>query len=160
MTSRTKFYINFAVSLQRVIFELRRRNMFIVFLIALPLRLLYRVYTLFILNMDLPTSVRIGQNLKIHHGFGLVVSARVTIGNNVVLRQNTTIGVIDEISAGPILEDDVQVGANAIIIGPIKIGRGSIVGAGAVVIKDVPPFVTVVGNPARIICRNTLTEKD
>lgn len=119
--------------------------------LTLPLRVFYRLYSLFVLGIDLPTSTSIGKELKIFHGFGLVVSARSIIGNNVTLRQCTTIGVISQDGRGPTLEDDVEVGANVVIIGEINIGKGSKIGAGSVVINSVPPYSIVVGNPGRCV---------
>jgi serine acetyltransferase len=118
---------------------------------AIPLRALYRIYSLGLVGIDIPTSTRIGRNLQIHHGVGLVVSCRSRIGNNVTLRQNTTIGAKDGESGGPILEDGVDVGANVVILGDIRVGRNAVIGAGSVVVKDVAPGSVVVGNPARAI---------
>lgn len=69
------------------------------------------------------------------------------------MRQNTTIGAkgFNGEDDSPTIEDDVTIGPNSCIIGNIKIGKGSIVGAGAVVVKDVPPYSVVVGNPAKVI---------
>lgn len=144
-------HIKLAIYLLYTIHFLKRRKIFFRFLLVPPLKLIYKCYTLFFLSLDLPTSVRIGKNLNIHHGFGLVISSRSTIGNNVVLRQNTTLGVVDEESMGPTLLDNVQVGANAIILGAITIGEGSVIGAGAVVTKNVPPHSIVIGNPGKIV---------
>ena len=119
--------------------------------LTLPLRFIYRLYTLSVLSIDLPTSTAIGRGLKIYHGFGLVVSARSNIGNNVILRQCTTIGVVSGNSRGPMIEDDVDVGANVVILGDIQIGKGSKIGAGSVVLTSIPPNSTVVGNPGRCI---------
>jgi acetyltransferase-like isoleucine patch superfamily enzyme len=61
-------------------------------------------------------------------------------------------GVIEPPSATPvIIEDDVVIGANAVVLEGVRVGKGAVVGAGAVVTKDVPPGVVVVGNPAKII---------
>ena len=70
-----------------------------------------------------------------------------------VLRQNTTIGSksFTDDTLAPIIEDRVEIAPNVCIIGEITIGHDSRIGAGAVVVKDVPPYSIVVGNPAHII---------
>ena len=73
------------------------------------------------------------------------------IGNNCKIGQNVTIGGRSGIMTLPVIEDDVEIGANALILGPVRVGQGSIIGAGSVVVKDVPPYSVVVGNPARVI---------
>jgi tetrahydrodipicolinate N-acetyltransferase len=83
----------------------------------------------------------------------VVVGGRGTIGKNCHIGAGAVIaGVIEPPSASPvIIEDDVVVGANAVILEGIRVGKGSVVAAGAVVIEDVPPHVVVAGTPARII---------
>lgn len=82
-----------------------------------------------------------------------MVSPGTIIGKNVSLRQNTTIGAkgFNGAEKSPVIEDDVTIGPNVCIIGDITIGKGAVIGSGAVVVKDVEPFTTVVGNPARPI---------
>lgn len=112
--------------------------------------LLYRLPALFMYGIDIPTSTRIGSGLQIHHGFGIVVNSETKIAENVTIRQGVTIGNKSG-SIAPILAAGVDIGAGAIIIGPIVIGERAVVGAGAVVTKDVPAGQTVAGNPARLI---------
>ncbi|WP_124726582.1 2,3,4,5-tetrahydropyridine-2,6-dicarboxylate N-acetyltransferase [Staphylospora marina] len=82
-----------------------------------------------------------------------VIGGRGTIGKNCHIGAGAVIaGVIEPPSATPvIIEDDVTVGANAVILEGVRVGKGSVVAAGAVVTKDVPPNVVVAGTPARII---------
>lgn len=116
--------------------------------------LLYKLVTEYVLGTEIHWRTRIGPGLRIYHGYGLVVHSNVIIGSNCVLRHGVTIGSKD--SAGtlvPVLGDDVEVGVSALIIGPYRIGNGAKVGAGTVVLGDVPDGCVVVGNPGRVINR-------
>lgn len=115
---------------------------------------IYHLYTQYILGCDIPASTVIGEGFTIFHSaHASVVSPETIIGKNVSLRQNTTIGAkgFQGAEKSPVIEDDVTIGPNVCIIGDITIGKGSTIGAGAVVVKDVPPHSVVVGNPARVI---------
>ncbi|WP_367155783.1 serine O-acetyltransferase [Methylomonas sp. HYX-M1] len=123
-------------------------------LIMFPYAVFYRVFVEWILGVEIPWKTKIGSGLIIYHGQGLVINDGVKIGCHCILRHNTTIGVgkTDASSAdSPIIEDYVDVGANVVIIGKITIGKCSIIGAGSVVVKDVPPYSVVVGNPGKVI---------
>lgn len=74
-----------------------------------------------------------------HRGLGVVINPGVVIGNRVKIGCNVVIGGRNGITEVPIIEDDVQIGAGAIIIGPVRVGARAIIGAGAIVVKDVPP---------------------
>lgn len=104
----------------------------------------YKLYAGIILGIDLPASTRIGPGLQIHHGIGLVVHGETVIGSDVVLRHSTTIGQASPNGGVPVIADGVDIGANVVIIGPIAVGQGATVGAGAVVTKSVPAMATVV----------------
>ena len=84
---------------------------------------------------------------------GVIIGGRGTVGNNFLIGAGAVIaGVIEPPSATPvIIEDDVLVGANAVILEGVRIGKGSVVAAGAVVTQDVPANVVVAGTPARIL---------
>jgi tetrahydrodipicolinate N-acetyltransferase len=84
---------------------------------------------------------------------GVVVGGRGTIGKNCHIGAGSVIaGVVEPPSATPvIIEDDVLIGANAVILEGVRVGKGSVVGAGAIVTKDVPEFVVVAGAPAKVI---------
>lgn len=124
-------------------------------LVGLPYLVFYRVAVEWILGVELPWGVKLGRNARIFHGVALVVNDKVTIGNDVILRHSTTIGVGKTMefgaSAAPIIGDRVDIGSNVVILGSVRIGDDAIIGAGSVVVKDVPPGATVVGNPARIL---------
>lgn len=101
-------------------------------------------------GIDIPRQASFGPGLLIHHFGGVVVNPGVTVGARCVMRQGVTIGARDE-SGNPNLGDDVYIGAYAQILGPVAVGNGAKLGAMAVVITDVPPGATAVGNPARIL---------
>lgn len=119
--------------------------------IGFPLRILYKVNIQWILGIDIPDSTSIGFGFNVYHGQGLIINSSTIIGKNVIVRHNTTIGNAKKRGGSPIVENDVEIGANSVIIGSITIGGHSIVAAGSVVVKDVPPFSVVAGNPAKII---------
>lgn len=120
-----------------------------------PLIILYKLITDIILGCELPVSTTVGKGLVIHHGRALVLNRDVIIGNNVTLKHNTTIGnkenIAGENMGSPIIGDNVIIGPNSVIIGPIVIGNNSIIGAGSVVVKNVDPNTIVAGNPAKLI---------
>ena len=123
-------------------------------IIGFPIRILYNIIINWILGIDISEFTEIGEGLVVWHGMGLVVHPQTKIGRNVVLRHNTTIGNAKPGCGAPTICDNVQIGANSVIIGNITIGENSIVGAGSVVLKNVPSNVVVAGNPAAIIKKN------
>ena len=84
-----------------------------------------------------------------HNGVGCVISEKAVIGKNCEFYQHVTVGTLR--GGVPIIEDDVSIGANAVLLGNIVIHKGAKIGAGAVVLCDVPESATAVGVPARII---------
>lgn len=123
----------------------------ILYIVGIPIWLLYRLIFRWILGIDVPEKVSIGNNFVLCHGIGLIIHPEVIIGNNVKIHHNTTIGSAYSGGKAPIIGNDVIIGANSVVIGEITIGDGAIIGAGSVVIKDVPQNVVVVGNPAKIV---------
>jgi serine O-acetyltransferase len=106
-------------------------------------------------GITLPYTVRIGRRVRIWHHGGMVLHAR-SIGDDVHIRQNTTFGVARrgynlEI---PTIEDRVDIGCGACVLGHVTIGHDAVIGANAVVITDIPAGSTAVGVPARIIKRS------
>ena len=105
--------------------------------------------------IDIHPAAKIGKDVFIDHGIGVVVGETAIIGNNVTIYQGVTLGGVS-LNKGkrhPTIEDDVTIGAGAKILGNITIGKGSKIGANSVVVKNVPPYSTVVGIPGKIIKR-------
>jgi serine O-acetyltransferase len=100
-------------------------------------------------GLDLTATV-IGPGLFISHGHGTVLAA-ARIGANLQVHQGVTIGWDYRGDRGPVIEDDVFIGAGAKVLGAVTIGHGARIGANAVVLSDVPAGATAVGVPARII---------
>lgn len=124
-------------------------------LIFSPFIVFYKFVTDIVLGCEIPVSTKIGSGLIIHHGRCLVLNKSVVIGNNVTIKHNTTIGNKEDMfgvdMGSPCIGDNVSIGPNTVIIGPIKIGDNAIIGAGSVVVKDVDANTIVAGNPAKLI---------
>lgn len=114
----------------------------------------YKLLAEWLLGVELPPSTPVGPGLRLRHGVGLVVNPHARIGANVMLRHGVTIGNRLTETDCPVIEDDVEVGAGAILIGAITIGRGALIGAGTVVAQDVPARAVVSGP------RPTIRERD
>lgn len=119
--------------------------------------LLERVYWLLfravetLTGISIPKGVAVGPGLRIHHFGNIFVNNDAAIGANCTLRQGVTLGNRHDGGPSPVLEDDVDLGAYAQILGGVRVGRGARVGAMSVVLCDVPPGATAVGIPARIV---------
>ena len=106
------------------------------------------------LGADIHPAATIGRRFTIDHGIGVVIGSTAIIGDDCLIYQGVTLGMTGKNPQGkrhPTLGSNVLVGANAVILGDINVGDGAKVGAGAVVVKDVPAHVTVVGVPAKVV---------
>jgi serine O-acetyltransferase len=99
---------------------------------------------------DIDPHCRIGAGLMLPHPNGVIFHGDAVIGNNCMIMQQVTVGMIGE-GEYPVVGDDVYIGAGAKILGRVRIGSGSRIGAMAVVLQDVPAGCTAVGIPARVI---------
>jgi serine O-acetyltransferase len=100
-------------------------------------------------GIEIHPAAAIGCGLFIDHGMGVVIGETAEIGDNVTLYQGVTLGGTGFATGKrhPTVEDNVTIGSGAKLLGPITVGHGSKIGANSVVIHDVPPNSTVVGNP-------------
>jgi serine O-acetyltransferase len=141
-----------AIILYRVAHFLYNRK---IYFISRAISQLARFFT----GIEIHPGAKIGKGLFIDHGTGVVIGETTEIGDNVTLYQGVTLGGTgkDKGKRHPTIENDVIIGAGAKILGPIRIGAGSKIGANAVVLKDVLARATAVGIPARVIFGKTIT---
>ena len=104
-------------------------------------------------GVEIHPAARLGDSLFIDHGMGVVIGETAEIGDNCHLTQGVTLGGTSDRheKRHPTLGDNVVVGAGAKLIGAIKIGDFARIGAGSVVVTNVPPYATVVGVPGKVV---------
>src|SRR3954447_124378 len=104
-------------------------------------------------GIEIHPAAEIGDGLFIDHGTGVVIGETAQVGRDVTLYQGVTLGGTGFATGKrhPTLEDNVTVGSGAKLLGPITVGHGAKVGANSVVVTDVPPNSTVVGNPGHVV---------
>src|SRR5579863_5640193 len=107
----------------------------------------------FITGIEIHPAAKIGRRLFIDHGMGVVIGETAEVGDDVLLYQGVTLGgtSFKKEKRHPTIEDHVMISAGAAVIGPVTIGRGSRIGAGAVVVSSAPPYSTIVGIPGKIV---------
>ena len=114
----------------------------------------------FFTGIEIHPGAKIGKNLFIDHGMGVVIGETSEIGDNVTMYHAVTLGGIlpsvdsnsqRQIKRHPTIKDQVVLGSGAQVLGPITVGRCSKIAANAVVVNDVPEFATMVGVPAKVI---------
>jgi len=110
----------------------------------------------FLTGIEIHPAARISPGVFIDHGMGVVIGETAEVGENVTLYQGVTLGgtSLKREKRHPTLEPNVVVGTGAAVIGAITLGESTRVGAGSVVVKDVPPHSVVVGVPGRVIYRD------
>lgn len=98
-------------------------------------------------GIEIHPGATVGQRLVIDHGMGVVIGETAVIGDDCIIFHGVTLGGLkfDPVKRHPTVGNKVLIGTGAKILGPITIGEGSLVGANAVVTKDVPPHTTMVG---------------
>lgn len=107
-------------------------------------------------GIEIHPGAKIGKGLFIDHGHGVVIGETAVLGNNVTLYQGVTLGGTgkEQGKRHPTLGDNVMVSAGAKVLGSFTVGSNSKIGAGSVVVSEVPPNSTVVGVPGRVVKRN------
>jgi serine O-acetyltransferase len=117
----------------------------------------------FITGIEIHPGAKIGRRVFIDHGFGVVVGETAEIGDDCTIYQGVTLGGTS-LSKGskrhPTLERGVIIGAGAKVLGGFTVGEGAKIGSNAVVVKEVPAGATAVGNPARVILKETYNFKE
>ena len=123
-------------------------------------------FSRFLTGIEIHPKAKIGKNLFIDHGMGVVIGETSDIGNNVTIYHNVTLGGISpsinsdqqrNSKRHPTLMDNVVVGSGAQVLGPVTVGKNAKIGANAVVTKDVPENAVMVGIPAKNV--GTATEE-
>src|SRR5208282_3746434 len=104
-------------------------------------------------GIEIHPGATIGRRLFIDHGMGVVIGETCEIGEDVLIYQGVTLGgtSLKKEKRHPTIEDHVMISSGAAVIGPVTIGQGSRIGAGAVVVSSAPPYSTIVGIPGKII---------
>lgn len=108
-------------------------------------------------GIEIHPGARIGKGFFIDHGNGVIIGETTIVGDNVTLYQGVTLGGNgkEQGKRHPTIEDNVMISAGAKVLGSFTVGAGSKIGAGSVVLQEVPPGSTVVGVPGRVVRRNS-----
>lgn len=122
--------------------------------LRLPARFLSHI-SRFLTGIEIHPGAEIGRRCFIDHGSGVVIGETTEIGDDVLIYQGVVLGgtTLEKKKRHPTLGNGVEMGAGAIALGPITIGDGARIGSSSVVIKSVPPGVTVVGIPGRVVTK-------
>ncbi len=117
-----------------------------------PARLLSHMMR-WLTGIEIHPGATIGRRFFIDHGMGVVIGETTEIGDDVLMYKGVVLGGVslEHKKRHPTLGNGVIVGSNAVVLGPIKIGDNAKIGSGAVVVKEVPPFATVVGVPGKVV---------
>lgn len=107
----------------------------------------------FLTGIEIHPGAKIGKGVFIDHGMGVVIGETAEVGDNVTIYQGVTLGGTgkEKGKRHPTVEEGVVLAAGAKVLGSFRVGRYSKIGAGAVVLKEVPPYSTVVGVPGRVV---------
>lgn len=109
----------------------------------------------FLTGIEIHPGAKIGKGVFIDHGMGVVIGETAEVGDNVTIYQGVTLGGTgkEKGKRHPTIEEGVVIAAGAKVLGSFRVGKYSKIGAGAVVLKEVPPYSTVVGVPGRVVAR-------
>ena len=126
-------------------------------------------FSRFLTGIEIHPAAKIGKNLFIDHGMGVVIGETSEIGNNVTIYHGVTLGGISpaensldqvNLKRHPTIKDNVIIGSGAQILGPITVDNNARIGANTVILKDVPKYGTMVGNPAKNINKDQKFDSD
>ena len=126
-------------------------------------------FSRFLTGIEIHPAAKIGKNLFIDHGMGVVIGETSEIGNNVTIYHGVTLGGISpaensdsqrNLKRHPTIKNNVIIGSGAQILGPIVVENNAKIGANSVILKDVPKNGTMVGNPARNINKDNKIDKE
>ena len=115
----------------------------------------------FLTGVEIHPGAKLGRRVSIDHGMGVVIGETAEIGNDVHIYSGVVLGGVstEKKKRHPTVEDGVVIGAGAILLGPIRVGKGARIGAGAVVREDVPPGAIVLAPSPRVVLKPELAEK-
>ena len=125
-------------------------------------------FSRFLTGIEIHPAAKIGKNLFIDHGMGVVIGETAEVGNNVTIYHGVTLGGISpsensdsqrNLKRHPTIKNNVIVGSGAQILGPIVVENNAKIGANTVILKDVPKNGTMVGNPARNINKDNIKDE-
>jgi serine acetyltransferase len=118
----------------------------------------YRWFTCWFMATEIHPDVEVGSGVRIFHCHSIVLNPASRLGVGCTLRAGVCLGTVTnqrgEEGPAPCCGDGVDLGVGVLVIGPVTLGSGARVGAGAVVVSDVPDGATAVGNPARVLERS------
>ena len=126
-------------------------------------------FSRFLTGIEIHPAAKIGKNLFIDHGMGVVIGETSEIGNNVTIYHGVTLGGISpaedsdsqrNLKRHPTIKNNVIIGSGAQILGPILVENNAKIGANTVILKDVPKNGTMVGNPAKNINKENKKDKE
>ena len=125
-------------------------------------------FSRFLTGIEIHPGAKIGKNLFIDHGMGVVIGETSEIGNNVTIYHGVTLGGISpaensldqvNLKRHPTIKNNAIIGSGAQVLGPITVGENARIGANTVILKDVPKYGTMVGNPAKNINKGKSVDK-
>ncbi|MDR2201359.1 MAG: serine O-acetyltransferase [Clostridiales bacterium] len=151
--ARNKFEVVLTYSGFHALVMYRAAHFFYVHRYKLLARIISQ-FAKFLTGIEIHPGAKIGSGVFIDHGSGVVIGETAVVGDNVLIYQGVTLGGTGKDRGKkrhPTIEDNVMISAGAKVLGPFTVGRGAKIGAGSIVLSEVPPNATVVGVPGRVV---------